>query len=68
MNMKERIHWINETAKADWERAKGMLDMLNDMYDTDLRFLNKSVVISDSRDGDTAAFYANCHDMETWLS
>lgn len=66
--MKEQINRINKMALTNWERAKGMLDMFNDIYDTKFDWLNKRVVFSDypgTAEDNTAAFYANCHDAYT---
>lgn len=65
--MTERIHWINEVAQNELERAYGMLDMFNDMYGTDLKFLNRRVVYSKESGSNVAAFYADCHDFESML-
>ena len=66
--MAERVHWINEVAKADFDRASGMLDMFNSMCGTECGFLDGRVVYSDSPRGNTAQFYADCHDLETMLT
>lgn len=68
MNMKERIHWINETAKHEFEKAKGMLDMLNECEHTDYAFLGSRVVYSDTASTkNVSAFYADCNDLEVRL-
>ena len=68
MNMKERIHWINETAKEEFNKAKGMLDMLNECEHTEYAFLCRRVVYSETASlSDVAAFYADCHDLEIAL-
>ena len=48
MNMRERIHWINETAKEEFDKAKGMLAMLNECEGTDYAFLARRVMYSDT--------------------
>lgn len=68
MNMKERIHWINETAKEEFNKAKGMLDMLNECEHTEYAFLCRRVVYSETASlSNMAAFYADCHDLEIAL-
>lgn len=62
MTMKERIYNINEVAQENWEKAKGMLDMLNDICGTKYGWLKKRVVIFDNPDGSTAEKYSSCHD------
>lgn len=58
--MKELISKINH--EENWDKAQGMLDMLNAVYGTKYGFLNKRVVRFDSPDGSTAEKYAHCHD------
>lgn len=53
--MKDRIRWINETAQTNWEKAKGMLDIFNDIYGTQYEWLNKRVVVYD-KPGDMPNF------------
>lgn len=43
--MKNIIKRINETAQVNFEKAKGMLDMFNEFYDTNYSWLNKRVVV-----------------------
>lgn len=43
--MKNTIGRINETAQINFEKAKGMLDMFNDFYNTNYSWLNKRVVL-----------------------
>ena len=61
MTMAERIDWINEVAKGDF-------DMLNEIYGTDYGFLDRRVVCSDAPRSHTADFYANCHDLHSVLT
>lgn len=68
MTMTERIDWINRVAIDDFEKAEGMLDMLNEIYGTDYGFLARRVVYSDAPKSNTANFYANCHDLHTVLT
>ena len=68
MNMKERIDNINRVAAVNFDRAQGMLDMLNDIYGTRFGWLNRRVVIFENPDAGTAAKYAHCHDAFMWLN
>ena len=63
MTMIERVKWINETANDNFDKAEGMLDMLNEIYGTEYGFLAKRVVYSDAPKSHTADFYAHCHDL-----
>lgn len=65
--MKERINKINETAVENFEKAKGMLEMFNDIYGTQYGFLAKRVVIFENPDGSVAEKYAHCHDAAMYL-
>jgi len=65
--MKERINKINETAVENFEKAKGMLEMFNDIYGTQYGFLAKRVVIFENPDGSVAEKYAHCHDATMYL-
>ena len=65
--MKERINKINETAVENFEKAKGMLEMFNDIYGTQYGFLGKRVVIFENPDGSVAEKYAHCHDAVMYL-
>lgn len=58
--MKELISKINH--EENWDKAQGMLEMLNSVYGTQYGFLNKRVVRFDNPDGSTAEKYAHCHD------
>lgn len=60
--MKERIAKINATAKENFDKAQGMLDMFNDIYGTKFGFLNKRVVIFENPDESTCIKYAHVHD------
>lgn len=63
--MKERIARINEMAQQNFDRAQGMLDMLNEICGTKFGWLNKRVVIFENPDGTVAERYAHAHDA--WL-
>ena len=67
MGMKETVHLINRTAQTNFERAKGMLEILNMVHGTKFGWLNKRVVRFDRPDGSTAEKYAHCHDLEAEL-
>lgn len=58
--LKELIAKINN--ETDWEKAQGMLEMLNLIYRTKFGFLNKRVVYFDEPDLSTCYKYMNCHD------
>lgn len=58
--MKELISKINH--EENWDKAQGMLEMLNSVYGAQYGFLNKRVVRFDNPDGSTAEKYAHCHD------
>ena len=56
--MKERINMMNKTAQENFDMAKGMLEMFNDIYGTDYRWLNKRVVYK-TEDGHFHDAWAN---------
>lgn len=58
--MKELIAKINH--EENFEKAKGMLEMLNAVYGTNFGFLNKRVVRFDDPESSVAEKYAHCHD------
>lgn len=58
--MKELIYKINH--EENFEKAQGMLEMLNTIYGTQFGFLAKRVVRFDNPNGSTAERYANAHD------
>ena len=58
--MKELIYKINH--EENWEKAQGMLEMLNAIYGTKYGFLRKRVVRFEDPDGSVAERYAHCHD------
>ena len=58
--MKELIYKINH--EENWEKAQGMLEMLNLIYGTQFGFLNKRVVRFENPNGSVAERYADCHD------
>lgn len=58
---------INETAKQNFEKAQGMLEMLNTLYGTKYGWLAKRVVRFENPDGSTAEKYANAHDLQSEL-
>lgn len=60
--MKERINKINEVAQENFDKAQGMLDMLNEICGTQFGFLNKRVVRFENPNGSVAERYAHCHD------
>lgn len=58
--MKELIAKINH--EENWDKAQGMLEMLNEVYGTQYGFLNKRVVRFENPEGSTAEKYVCCHD------
>lgn len=52
-------------AQENFDRAQGMLDMLNEFYGLKLGWLAKRVVVFDNPDGSVAERYAHCHDAVT---
>jgi hypothetical protein len=62
MTMLEQIDKINKVAQENFDRAQGMLDMLNEFSGLKLGWLAKRVVMFDKPDGSTAERYASCHD------
>ena len=65
--MIERIKRINDEAKINWEKAQGMLDMMNEICGTKFGWLAKRVVIFDNPDGSVAERYASVHDAVMYL-
>ncbi len=63
--MVEQIRKINMVAQENFDRAQGMLDMLNEFYGLKLGWLAKRVVVFDNPDGSVAERYAHCHDAVT---
>lgn len=64
--MKELIYKINH--EENWEKAQGMLEMLNLIYGTQFGFLNKRVVRFENPNGSSAERYAHCHDAWAEMS
>ena len=64
--MKELIYKINH--EENWEKAQGMLEMLNLIYGTQFGFLNKRVVRFENPNGSVAERYAHCHDVWAEMS
>ena len=57
---RETIKKINETASENFERARGMLAMLNELAGTEFGWLNKRVVwFEDPGNG----YSSGCHDL-----
>lgn len=59
--MKDLIYKINH--EENFDKAQGMLTMLNDIYGTRYGFLNGRVVRFENPDGSFAEKYAHCHDV-----
>ena len=64
--MKELIYKINH--EENWEKAQGMLEMLNLIYGTQFGFLNKRVVRFENPNGSVSERYAHCHDAWVEMS
>lgn len=64
MTMKEKLHMINETAKENFDKAQGMLEMLNYYEGEKFGWLRKRVVRFEDPDASTCIKYAHCHDAE----
>ena len=62
MTMKERIENINKVAQSDFNKAQGMLEMLNELCGTRYGWLAKRVVRFDDPDASTCFKYAHAHD------
>ena len=65
--MLERIHKINEEAQTNWEKAQGMLEMLNEICGTQYGWFAKRVVEFRSPNGSVAERYAHFNDLERKL-
>lgn len=65
--MKERIKHINEVAQENFDKAQGMLEMLNEICGTKFGWLNKRVVFFENPNASTAEKYAHVHDAYAWL-
>lgn len=63
--MKELIYKINH--EENFDKAQGMLEVVNTIYGTKFGFLNKRVVFFDNPDGSVAERYAHAHDVYTEL-
>lgn len=57
--MKELIQKINH--EENFDKAQGMLEMLNAVYGTKYGFLGGRVVRFENPEGSTAEKYAHCH-------
>ena len=57
---KELIYKINH--EENFDKAQGMLEMLNTMCGTKFGFLNKRVVRFENPDAPSHEKYAHCHD------
>ena len=65
--MKEKLMKINAMACTNWEKAQGMLEMLNEICGTKYGWLNKRVVWFEKPDGSVAEKYAAAHDAVAYL-
>ena len=61
MTMKELVQMINH--EENFDKADGMLQMLNAIYGTQYGLLNRRVVRFDNADASVAERYAHCHDV-----
>ena len=62
------IKEINHVALENFDKAQGMLDMLNALCGTKYGWLAKRVIRFENPDGSVAERYAHCHDLyaELW--
>lgn len=65
--MKERIKHINEVAQENFDKAQGMLEMMNEIFGTKFGWLKRRVVIFENPDASVAERYAHCHDAYAWV-
>ena len=65
--MLERIRKINEEAQVNWEKAQGMLEMLNEICGTQYGWWAKRVVKFRKPNGTVAERYAHINDLESEL-
>lgn len=61
MNLKELVQMINN--EENFDKAEGMLQMLNAIYGTEYGLLNRRVVRFDNPFGIAAEKYSGCHDL-----
>ena len=61
MTMKELVQMINY--EENFDKAEGMLQMLNAIYGTQYGLLNRRVVRFDNPYGSVAEKYSGCHDL-----
>lgn len=61
LGLKELVYKINH--EENFDKAQGMLEMLNSIYDTDFGFLNRRVVRFDNPLGSVSEKYSHCHDV-----
>lgn len=59
----EMIEKINKTASENFDKAEGMLEMLNEIAGTDFKFLAKRVCWSENSGRSTCFWYAAAHDL-----
>lgn len=57
------IQEINHVASENFDKARGMLDMLNTLCGTKYGWLAKRVIRFENPDGSVAERYARCHDL-----
>lgn len=64
-DLKELVYKINH--EENFDKAQGMLSMLNSIFGTSYGFLNRRVVRFDVPSGSTSMKYSHCHDLYTEL-
>ncbi len=64
---KELIRALNAVAQVDFDGAKTLLDLVNEVCNTKYGWLAKRVVFFDDPDASTAKKYAHVHDLEIYL-
>ena len=65
--MLERIEKINEVAQTNWEKAQGMLEMLNEICGTQYGWFARRVVRFNKPNGTVAERYAHFNDLASEL-
>lgn len=63
--LKELVYMINH--EPNFEKAKGMLEMLNVVFGTQYGFVARRVVYFDDPNASTCEKYAHAHDLWAYL-
>lgn len=65
VGLKDLVYKINH--EENWDKAQGMLLMLNSIYGTDFGFLNRRVVRFENPLASSPEKYCHCHDLYSEL-